>query len=119
MRNRRQYGPVSIVRTVSDPRYSFANERTFLAWVRTALGLIAGAAALEAIDTGWEDWVVTLLSAVLASTAGACSVLAWLRWRLAEAAIREGREVPPGYGHVVITAVLAGVSLAVLVLVLL
>lgn len=101
-----------------DPRFSLANERTFLAWVRTVLGLIAAAAALDAIDTGWPDWVVTTLSAVLALTAGVCSVLAWLHWRRAETAIQESREIPPSYGHLVMTAVLAGVALVVLVLVL-
>ena len=101
---------------MSDPRYSFANERTFLAWVRTALGLIAGAAALHALDTGWPDGVVRLLSAVLALTAGACSLLAWRSWSRAEAAIREGRDVPASHGHVVITIVLVGVALVVLVL---
>jgi len=101
---------------VTDPRYTFANERTFLAWVRTALGLIAGAAAVHAVDTGWPDWVSAMLSAVLAVTAGACSVLAWLRWHRAEAAIREGREVPQSYGHVVITAVMVGVAVVVLAL---
>lgn len=99
-----------------DPRYTFANERTFLAWVRTSLGLIAGAAALHTLDTGWPDWVVTVMSAVLALTAVAVSVLAFARWRGAEAAIQEGREVPASYGHVVLTVVLVGVSLAVLVL---
>ena len=33
-----------------DPRYSPANERTFLAWVRTSLGLLVAAAALMAVD---------------------------------------------------------------------
>ena len=105
-----------MVGSMSDPRFSFANERTFLAWVRTALGLIAGAAALHALDTGWPDGVVRLLSAVLALTAGACSLLAWRHWSRAEAAIREGREVPASYGHIVITSVLVGVALVVLVL---
>ena len=105
-----------MVGPMSDPRFSFANERTFLAWVRTALGLIAGAAALHALDTGWPDGVVRLLSAVLALTAGACGVLAWRHWSRAEAAIREGREVPPSYGHVVITIVLVSVALVVVVL---
>jgi putative membrane protein len=101
---------------MSDPRYSFANERTFLAWVRTALGMIAGAAAVHVLDTGWPDRVVSLLSAVLALTAAACSFLAWLHWSRAEVAIREGRDVPPSYGHVVITLVLVGISFAVLAL---
>ena len=32
-----------------DPRFSLANERTFLAWTRTALALIAGGVALEVL----------------------------------------------------------------------
>ena len=31
-----------------DPRFTLANERTFLAWVRTALAFIAGGIAVEA-----------------------------------------------------------------------
>jgi putative membrane protein len=31
-----------------DPRFSLANERTFLAWVRTSLALLAGGVAVEA-----------------------------------------------------------------------
>lgn len=31
-----------------DPRFSLANERTFLAWIRTSLALIAAGVALEA-----------------------------------------------------------------------
>ena len=33
--------------TDPDPRFSLANERTFLAWVRTALALVAGAVAVQ------------------------------------------------------------------------
>ena len=35
--------------TEPDPRFTLANERTFLAWIRTALALIAGGVALEAL----------------------------------------------------------------------
>ena len=41
---RRVYG----VGTEPDARFSLANERTFLAWIRTALALIAAGVALEA-----------------------------------------------------------------------
>ena len=33
-----------------DPRFSLANERTFLAWIRTGLALSAAGVALEALD---------------------------------------------------------------------
>ncbi|GAB14727.1 hypothetical protein ARGLB_075_00090 [Arthrobacter globiformis NBRC 12137] len=31
-----------------DPRFTLANERTFLAWIRTSLALLAGGVAVEA-----------------------------------------------------------------------
>ena len=34
------------------PSFSLANERTFLAWIRTALALLAGGVALEALGLG-------------------------------------------------------------------
>ena len=38
--------PATVYRhgTEPDPRFTLANERTLLAWIRTALGLIAGGA---------------------------------------------------------------------------
>ncbi len=32
-----------------DPRFTFANERTFLAWIRTALGFLAAGVAIAAV----------------------------------------------------------------------
>ena len=37
-----------------DPRFSLANERTFLAWVRTSLGLVAGAVVLDLLPRDQE-----------------------------------------------------------------
>lgn len=34
--------------TEPDPRFTLANERTFLAWIRTSLALLAGGIAIEA-----------------------------------------------------------------------
>ena len=43
--------PQSVYRHGSEPdvRFTLANERTFLAWIRTALALIAGGVALEVL----------------------------------------------------------------------
>ena len=77
-----------------DPRFTLANERTFLAWIRTGLALTAGGVALEAftlnIQPGWR-----LAASLLLLVAGACTpVMAWFTWRRTERAMRLGRPLP-------------------------
>ncbi|MFC7597608.1 YidH family protein [Terrabacter sp. GCM10028922] len=77
-----------------DPRFTLANERTFLAWIRTGLALTAGGVALEAfslnIHPGWR-----LAASMLLLVAGAAApVLAWLMWRRTERALRLGQPLP-------------------------
>ena len=42
-----------------DPRFTLANERTFLAWVRTSLAMLAGGVALHALSVPGTTWVRT------------------------------------------------------------
>ena len=100
-----------------DPRFTLANERTFLAWVRTALGMLAGAAALDAIETGWPHNVVRLLAAVLAMTALLSIGLAWFRWRRVQQAIDAGTEARVGTSHLLPAIGVAVVGVGVLVLI--
>lgn len=78
-----------------DPRFTLANERTFLAWIRTALAVIAAGVATDALMVGdWPDGVrraivVSLLLAGTATSAGAA-----LRWLDVERALRSGRPLP-------------------------
>ena len=101
-----------------DPRFSLANERTFLAWIRTALGMLAGAAALEAVDLSWPTWVVRALAGVLAVSALLSIVIAWWRWRRVQLAIESGVAAAVGGSHLVPAAGVLIVGLGVLVLVL-
>ena len=39
-----------------DPRFSLANERTFLAWIRTGLALIAGGVAIRQGSGHGDGW---------------------------------------------------------------
>lgn len=85
-----------------DVRFSLANERTFLAWERTALGMLGGGAAvLHLLDRGVMVWVLGGL--LLAGGAGS-AVLGWWRYRAADRAIAAGEPVPP----LVLAPVLAG-----------
>ncbi len=82
-------------RTVgSDPDYRFtlANERTFLAWVRTAMALVAGGlGALHLIDDQLGSNVLGMMLLALAFFTAASS---YRRWFKAEQAIRLNQPLP-------------------------
>ncbi|WP_402469443.1 YidH family protein [Isoptericola aurantiacus] len=78
-----------------DPRFSLANERTFLAWIRTALAFLAGAVALEALATPLHPPLRLAAALILVATAIALVVEAWVGWTRTERAMRHGRPLPP------------------------
>jgi putative membrane protein len=79
-----------------DYRFSLANERTFLAWIRTALALLAGGVLLEQFATKLEPrHVVIGLAVGLAVLSSFLCAVAYLRWKANEMAMRHGRPLPP------------------------
>ncbi|WP_347349952.1 DUF202 domain-containing protein [Intrasporangium sp.] len=78
-----------------DPRFTLANERTFLAWIRTGMALIAGGIAIEGF---LADTLVTPLRTVfvigLLVLGLLVSVGAGLRWLRVERAMREKTPLP-------------------------
>jgi putative membrane protein len=102
-----------------DPRYTLANERTFLAWIRTALGMLAAAAGLLAIDLSWPEVAVQGIASFLAVVAGISAGLAWIRWRRVEEAIAHDRPMPESRAHVFLAVAVGTVAVAVVVLALL
>jgi putative membrane protein len=86
-----------------DPRFSLANERTFLAWVRTALAMLAGGVALHALAVPSTDWLRTLLVVLLIGVGGLVSLFSLVRWARIERAIRL-REPMPAFGLGIVTA---------------
>ena len=101
-----------------DPRYSLANERTFLAWVRTSLGLLVAAAALMAVDLPWPDGAVRALAVVLATAAGGSALASWARWQKVERALSTGRPAPPPRAHVFLAGTVGLASGTVIALIL-
>ncbi|WP_454044472.1 YidH family protein [Cellulosimicrobium sp. Marseille-Q8652] len=108
------------VGTEPDARFSLANERTALAWVRTGVGLVAGGVALTSFSTFADlPGLVDLVAAVACLVGAACALYALASWRRNERALRLRQPLPaPGgipvlVGGVVLLAVLiAGYSLA-------
>jgi putative membrane protein len=89
--------------TEPDARFSFANERTFLAWIRTSLAFLAAGVVLDALELRMVDPVQRALSVVLVLLGLVAAAAAWLRWALAERAMRRGRPLPaPGLGPVLV-----------------
>lgn len=78
-----------------DPRFSLANERTFLAWVRSGLALIAlGIAVATFVSTTETRGTSVLLAVSLIVLGGILSTVSWLRWLQVERAMRHGRGIP-------------------------
>lgn len=92
--DRRSPRSVYGVGTEPDARFSLANERTFLAWIRTALALTAGGVALQALGLGLHP-ALRLAAAVLLVLAGiGTSGQAWWGWTRTERALRLSRPLP-------------------------
>ncbi|HEX2892990.1 MAG TPA: DUF202 domain-containing protein [Marmoricola sp.] len=93
-----------------DIRFSLANERTLLAYQRTAIGLIAAAVAVvHFLD---NKAISVLLAAILLASGGVAAVGGYERYRAADRAIREGSALPSGHAPIAITF---GLTLCLLV----
>jgi putative membrane protein len=100
-----------------DPRFTFANERTFLAWNRTALALIgAGLAAGQLLDFDTE--LVRLLVALPPIVlGGVLAITSYRRWEANERAMRLREPLPVIGPPRFVPPVIAGLALLVAVLV--
>jgi putative membrane protein len=100
-----------------DYRFSLANERTLLAWVRTALALdVAGLGVIRfAPPLGWAGGR-ELVGAVLVLFGAATAWSGYRRFLATDRAIRAGDPLPAHAAPRVLAAALAVVSVLVLVL---
>jgi putative membrane protein len=100
-----------------DPRFTLANERTFLAWIRTALALVAGGIGLEAfVPRLAVPGLRQGLAVCLVLLGSAVSVTAWTRWVRAQRAMRLGEPLPLPRLAPVLAFLIAAVALVTVAL---
>ena len=87
--------PIRSVGTDPDYRFTLANERTFLAWLRTGLALLAGAVSLASLVHHFGPKPLRIgITALLLVLSLTVTVGAYVRWDRAERALRENRPLP-------------------------
>ena len=105
--------PLNQVGTDPDPRFSYANERTFLAWNRTSLALIAAGLAITTLLPKFHLHDGRRVVGVPLIALGALLALAsYRRWEANERAMRLGEPLPPSRLPLILAI---GIGLAALV----
>lgn len=90
-----------------DYRFTLANERTFLAWIRTALALMAGAVGIEQFSPQLSSVELrTGISTLLLLAASVMGFMAWRRWRQNEYAMRLDSNLPYTRALVILAALM-------------
>ncbi|MFD9375690.1 YidH family protein [Streptomyces sp. NPDC059999] len=102
-----------------DYRFSLANERTFLAWIRTALALVGGGFAVDQFlpDLRWGVRVGMALA--LLAVGAACALRAVNHWARCERAMRRGEDLPLSRFPVVLSLGVGLVAVVMMAVVLL
>ncbi|MGO1508935.1 MAG: YidH family protein [Microbacterium sp.] len=101
-----------------DARFTLANERTFLAWIRTSLALIAAGVALELLGLDLQPTLRLAASLVLAVTGILVPTFAWIAWSRTERSLRRNQPLPGSLLGVVlgVAVTIAGVLVVLAIL---
>jgi putative membrane protein len=102
-----------------DYRFSLANERTFLAWLRTALALVGAGFAVDQLVPRLDRPVRVALALVLLAGGVMCAFRSVNHWVRCERAMRQGEDLPlsrfPAALALLVAALAVGVLLIILV----
>jgi len=103
-----------------DYRFTLANERTFLAWFRTSVALIAGGVAvIQLVPEFAFPGARHALGVLLTVGGGVLSVAAFRRWQQVQRAMRRKEDLPPTSIPAVLGVTLAALTVFLVILLLL
>jgi putative membrane protein len=106
--------------TEPDPRFTFANERTFLAWSRTALALVvAGLGVVQLLPPfPGVPWGRRVLGLPLIVFGAVVAVVAYGEWVRNQRAMRLGQPLPRSVMPRLLTVVITVIAVAAAVVLL-
>jgi putative membrane protein len=103
-----------------DPRFTFANERTFLAWSRTALALVvAGLGVVQLLPPfPGVPWGREALGVPLIVFGAIVAITAYGEWTASQRAMRHGQPLPRSIMPMIMTVVIAAMAVLAAIVVL-
>jgi putative membrane protein len=104
-----------------DARFTFANERTFLAWTRTALAFVAAGLAIVQLLPPFPGvpWGRHLLGVPLIVLGGVIAVVGYGQWSRNQRSLRRGEPIPPTVLPRVLAVTIAAMALVAAIVLLL
>ena len=99
--------------TEPDPRFTFANERTFLAWSRTALALVVAGLAIVQLLPPFPGVPAGrhLLGMPLIALGAVLAVAAYAEWVRNQRALRRGEPMPVSIMPWILAATITGIAI--------
>jgi len=104
-----------------DPRFTFANERTFLAWSRTALALVVAGLGIVQLLPPFPGVPAGrhLLGVPLIALGAVLAVAAYTEWVRNQRALRRGEPMPVSVMPWILAATITGIAIIAAVVLLL
>ena len=99
--------------TEPDPRFTFANERTFLAWSRTALALVVAGLGIVQLLPPFPGVPAGrhLLGVPLIALGAVLAVVAYAEWVRNQHALRRGEPMPKSNMPWILAATITGMAI--------
>jgi putative membrane protein len=107
--------------TEPDPRFTFANERTFLAWSRTALALVVAGLGIVQLLPPFPGVPLGrhLLGVPLIALGAVLAVVAYAEWVRNQHALRRGEPMPKSNMPWILAATITGMAIIAAIVLLL